>query len=320
MFSASIIVCTHNPRKDYLTRVLDALRRQTLPLSQWELLLLDNGSDAPLAPEWDLSWHPQARHIRENELGLTMARLRGIRESRADLLVFVDDDNVLDPHYLEIALGLAAEWPKIGVFGGSQIADYEQEPDTVFREFTHLLAVRTISQVLWTNVKGVDEATPRGAGLCLRRPLALRYVELAERNRLRKMLGRSGPNGLLSGEDTDIAWCVCDFGYGMLVTPALTLTHQIDKRRLDPSYLVKITEGYGASNIVLTQLHNLPGSKSNLVDNARDFLRILQANGLIGKRITIADLRGSWRGREILRQNAEFAAPLPSESPKNKPP
>jgi glycosyltransferase involved in cell wall biosynthesis len=315
MFSASVIICAHNPRQDYLAHVLDALRRQTLPLPQWELLLVDNGSDVPLAPEWDLAWHPHARHIRENELGLTTARLCGIRAATANLLVFVDDDNILDPRYLEIALDLAADWPKIGVFGGSQIAQYEQEPNDEIRDFAHLLAVRTIRQVLWTNVKGIDEATPRGAGMCLRRPLALRYMELVESNRLRKTLDRSGQDGLLSGGDTDMVWCVCDFGYGMLVTPALTLTHQIDKKRLDPSYLIKIVEGYGASNIVLTQIHNLPKSKSTLIDNARDLLRILQSNGLVGKRITIADLRGRWRGGEILRRNKELSLPAPGESP-----
>ena len=44
MVHASVIVCTHNPRLIYLRRVLEALRSQTLPLEQWELLLIDNAS------------------------------------------------------------------------------------------------------------------------------------------------------------------------------------------------------------------------------------------------------------------------------------
>ena len=39
----SVIICTHNPRSDYLRRVLDALKAQTLLREQWELLLIDNG-------------------------------------------------------------------------------------------------------------------------------------------------------------------------------------------------------------------------------------------------------------------------------------
>src|SRR5277367_5769846 len=96
----SVIVCTHNPRADYLRRTLDALREQNFPLNKWELLLIDNASEKPLAEVYDLSWHPQGRHVRELELGLTAARVRGIRESNGGLLVFVDDDNVLAPDYL----------------------------------------------------------------------------------------------------------------------------------------------------------------------------------------------------------------------------
>jgi len=47
---------------------------QTLPLEQWELLVIDNASNEPLLKVWDLSCHPHARHIREEELGLTPIR------------------------------------------------------------------------------------------------------------------------------------------------------------------------------------------------------------------------------------------------------
>ena len=73
----SVIICTHNPRPDYLRRVLDALKAQTLPKERWELLLIDNASNEPLSGEWDLSWHPHARHIREIQFinGLTAGQL-----------------------------------------------------------------------------------------------------------------------------------------------------------------------------------------------------------------------------------------------------
>jgi len=40
MIPVSVIICTHNPRPDYLQRVLDALKAQTLPKENWELLLM----------------------------------------------------------------------------------------------------------------------------------------------------------------------------------------------------------------------------------------------------------------------------------------
>src|SRR5258708_24159047 len=55
MLEFSVIICAHNPRPQYLRRVLEALRSQTLPKQEWELLLIDNLSSIPLMPNWDLS-------------------------------------------------------------------------------------------------------------------------------------------------------------------------------------------------------------------------------------------------------------------------
>jgi glycosyltransferase involved in cell wall biosynthesis len=40
----SVVIPTHNPRMDYLARVIDALRGQTLSKDLWELVIVDNGS------------------------------------------------------------------------------------------------------------------------------------------------------------------------------------------------------------------------------------------------------------------------------------
>ena len=48
MFAISVIICTRKPREDYLRRVLAALRTQSLPQNQWELLLVSVAADGPL--------------------------------------------------------------------------------------------------------------------------------------------------------------------------------------------------------------------------------------------------------------------------------
>jgi glycosyltransferase involved in cell wall biosynthesis len=111
MNTISLILCTHNPCRDYLAATLDGLRAQTLSVDQWEFLLIDNASEAGRGPNADLGWHPGARLIQEEKLGLTPARLRGIREAKGELLVFVDDDNILDTDFLESALKIAQERP-----------------------------------------------------------------------------------------------------------------------------------------------------------------------------------------------------------------
>lgn len=128
MPSVSVIICAHNPKPDYLQRALEALKAQTLPRSEWELLLIDNASKEPLASAWDLSWHPRGRHVREDQLGLTAARLCGIKDSTGELLVFVDDDNVLNPDYLSNALEISLSKTCVGAFGGNVVGEFEAAP------------------------------------------------------------------------------------------------------------------------------------------------------------------------------------------------
>ena len=75
----SVVICTHNPRPAFLSRALEALRRQTLPPAEWEVLIIDNLSDPPVASLVSLDWHPNAYLFREESLGLTPARVLGIR-------------------------------------------------------------------------------------------------------------------------------------------------------------------------------------------------------------------------------------------------
>src|SRR6266550_1021940 len=124
----SVVTCSHNPRSDYLEQVIEALKSQTLDKQDWEYLLIDNASDEPLTQRVNLSWQPNARHVREEKLGLTHARLCGISEARGDILVFVDDDNVLDADYLQQALRIADEWSILGAFGGQVRASFEEMP------------------------------------------------------------------------------------------------------------------------------------------------------------------------------------------------
>jgi len=151
MADISVIVCTRNPRGDYLHRVLEALNAQTLPKNNWELLVVDNASNERLADSLRLSWHPRARHIREDNLGLTSARMRGITEACGELLVFVDDDNVLAPDFLEKARTLYAQRPDLGAFGaGSLEPEFEVRPPSEILPRIRLLALRTVSSARWT--------------------------------------------------------------------------------------------------------------------------------------------------------------------------
>lgn len=238
----SVIICTHNPRREYLDRVLAALKAQTLPFEKWELLLIDNASQKLLSKEIELGWHSNVRHIREEQLGLTPARLRGIREASAETLVFVDDDNVLDADYLQEALKISQEWPMLGAWGGQCVPEFEEEPPSWTRAYWWLLALREFDIDTWSNLKEQYETAPCGAGLCIRKVVGQKYAELIRSDPKRVNMGRKG-NILTCGEDADIAFTACDMNLGTGLFKSLKLTHLMPAKRLQEDYLLKLREG-----------------------------------------------------------------------------
>jgi glycosyltransferase involved in cell wall biosynthesis len=254
MLLISVVICTHNPREPYLRRVLDALRAQTLPLERWELLLVDNASAEPLAPLWDLSWHPQGRHLREEKLGLTSARMCGITAARGENLVFVDDDNVLRQDYLETAVRIGGEYPWLGAWGGSCLAEYEAEPPPELRPWLAGLVVEKLTESTWAKLPTWTAAAPPGAGIVVRQKLARHYRELVGKEPLRLALGRSG-KVLASGEDGDMVLSGFKLGLGAGRFPELELTHLIPAQRVNVEYLERLYEGFGISGVVLNALY-----------------------------------------------------------------
>jgi glycosyltransferase involved in cell wall biosynthesis len=258
----SAVICSHNPRPDYLRRVLNALADQTLPLGRWELLLVDNASQQPLAAAWDISWHPNGRHIREDELGLTPARLRGIAEARAALLVLVDDDNVLARDYLERALSVSEQWPILGTWGGQILPEFEQMPEDWTRRYWNWIAIRQFERNRWSNLPEDRGDKPYGAGICVRQRVAESYAARVANDPLQRLLDRKGSQ-LLGGGDTDLCLTACNLGLGNGIFVGLKLTHLIPARRLEESYLLELVEAMTCSNVLLNYLMGTPLSRSS---------------------------------------------------------
>jgi len=299
MLDLSVIICAHNPRPHYLGRVLEALRSQTLPKSEWELLLIDNSSSTPLGAQWDISWHPNGRHCLESELGLSAARQRGIRESSGTVLVFVDDDNVLDANYLSIALRIGREWPRLGTWGsGATIPEFERQPPETVKALLPFLALRDADAPRWGNVP-VSESTPWGAGLCVRREIAVAYCDLNEQSGF-KITDRKGKS-LLSCGDVEISYVARCRGFGTGVFPELRLVHLIPKERLSTHYLLNIYQASHTSYLLLT--YKWSGSVPSYPFRPRALLSVLK-NWLtrrgLDRRRYFADLRAVIEARRLI--------------------
>jgi glycosyltransferase involved in cell wall biosynthesis len=304
MFGISVIICTHNPRSDYLARTLGALRMQTLSKKQWELLLIDNASKEQLTDTVDLSWHPHARHIREDELGLTPARVRGIRESRGELLIFVDDDNVLEPSFIETASSIHHKFGQLGAFGaGKIIPEFETRPDSELKPYLKMLSIRDEEVPVWANLIKYNGSTPWGAGLCVLREVGLAYAEILFSDKIRRILGRRGKI-LLSCEDIDLSLFACKLGFGTGVFPELSLVHLIPSRRLERKYLVELAGGNAASHLILSRLwgYETPNRENPILSWFRHLKRLLTLKD-IDREIYQAERRGEAKANELFAEH-----------------
>ena len=294
----SVIICTHNPRPDYFQRCVGGLRIQTLSCQDWELLLVDNRSDEPVADCVDLSWHPVASVVREETPGLAAARLRGIRESRGDLLVFVDDDNVLDRDFLEVARCTMEKRPFLGSWSGQCRPAFEQPPPEWTRRYSGNLVIREFDRDTWSNLPRLPETMPCGAGLCVRRSVALRYLDLHQSGKRSFQFDRNGTS-LLSGGDNDLAACACDVGLSVGLISSLKLTHLISPERLTEHYLVRLCEGIFCSAVVLDHFRSPESGPTSYKIRWHEPVRALLARGP-HRKIQLACLRGRRRGLELV--------------------
>ena len=236
----SVIVCTYNPRSDYLERCIEAIVHQVRDRPDREFFIVDNASRAPVTDLPIVRRHAISV-VSEPRPGLTAARECAARTATHDLLVFVDDDNVLAPGYLDAALELFRD-DRIGVLSGRVEPEYEVTPPAWFTRFEESIAIRRLATD-WLYVTSIPEYNryfPIGAGCCIRRDLLRSYFDRLEE--VDRIEGRRG-TALSAGEDTDIALFAIADGYLVGSCGRLRVTHLVPRRRTEPEYLVALNRG-----------------------------------------------------------------------------
>jgi glycosyltransferase involved in cell wall biosynthesis len=248
----TVIVPAHNPNPERLRSTLLGLRSQTLDDGSWELLLVDNASKTFPDEAWLAQSAPmRMRVLKEPLLGLSAARRRGLREAKGEFAVLVDDDNVLEPDYLDQTLASFAKHPRVGVAGGKSLPRFDTQPPEWAREFLPLLALRDLgNEEMISNGLRPSAAmrnqypafAPIGAGMALRRDAWECWLAAPA----------DGPpdrrgTELSSGGDNDIVLRAMRAGWEVGYFPQLVLTHIIPEGRLEADYLSRLNRGIQVS-------------------------------------------------------------------------
>ncbi|HEY6121646.1 MAG TPA: glycosyltransferase family A protein, partial [Pyrinomonadaceae bacterium] len=122
----SVIVPTYNQSR-YLTRAIESVWAQDL--DDFEIIVVDDGStDDTEAILQELSSQGKLRCFRQENLGPAAARNRGIRESRGELIAFLDSDDFWLPGKLKAQLDALARTGDRFSYCGSKVVDENESP------------------------------------------------------------------------------------------------------------------------------------------------------------------------------------------------
>jgi glycosyltransferase involved in cell wall biosynthesis len=108
----SVVICTYN-RAPLLRQTLGQLSRMRVPADvEWELLVIDNNSrDDTARVPLEFADKLPVRVVSEPRQGKTWALNRSLTEAAADLIVWTDDDVLVDEDWLGAFLMAARRFP-----------------------------------------------------------------------------------------------------------------------------------------------------------------------------------------------------------------
>ncbi len=143
MLRVSVVVATHE-RPDRLGRLLVALRGQSLPRDEYEVIVVDDGSGpetGALLEAEQAHGHLVLRSVRlARAVGPAGARNAGWALAEARLVAFTDDDCVPTPWWLEEVVRAAGENPDQILQGQTR-----PDPDELVAQNGKLLLTRTVT-------------------------------------------------------------------------------------------------------------------------------------------------------------------------------
>jgi glycosyltransferase involved in cell wall biosynthesis len=231
----SVVICTYNGASK-LPETIRYIANQKVPKHiPWEFVIIDNASSdntAAIARDvWNkYSCQNDFRIVHEPQPGLSYARTRGFASARFDYILLCDDDNWLNPHYIERVYEVMSAHENIGALGGNGELVFEEEPPAWVRAYSVYAAGQQAEK------SGMAKRnTVYGAG-CVIRKSAYDILQLAGyRSLLTDRLGKE----LSSGGDYELCLALVIAGFHIWYDEQLTFKHFITKDRITMEYYKK---------------------------------------------------------------------------------
>jgi glycosyltransferase involved in cell wall biosynthesis len=250
----SVIICSYN-RANYIINALDSLKNQTIPYDTFEVIVVDNNSTDNTEEKCihylkELN-QPNFIYTTELNQGSSFARNKGAALAKAPLLVFMDDDAVAEPDFLEKILLFFKEVPTASGMGGRIIPKYiPEEPDWMSHFVSSLVGNFNYSN-LRTAFKGGKY------------PLESNMV--VTRTAFERVGGFNvllpGVKGTLriGGEGKDFFYKMVSEGMIIFYDPAVIVHHVVEVSKLTREYMYRVASGIGRGERVRIEKKGICG-------------------------------------------------------------
>lgn len=244
----SVIICSYN-RQDYIIAALESLYEQTLLKSRYEVIVVDNNSQdqtSALVKEY-IRTHTDLNIIYklETQQGASFARNTGAALANADLLVFMDDDAIAEPDYLENILKFYKEHPFVSGLGGRIIPKYiPNEPEWMSHFVSSLVGNFDYS-------KEVEQFKP--GKYPLESNMIIRKKDFDLVNGFNTEL--PGVKGTLriGGEGKDFFLKLQKAEKIIFYDPSVIVHHVVEVKKLTSEYMYRVASGIGRGERVRTK-------------------------------------------------------------------
>jgi glucosyl-dolichyl phosphate glucuronosyltransferase len=227
----AVVVCTRD-RASWLGACLDSLRAQSADPTRFEVVVVDNASRDDTA---EVVRSAGVRLEREDVVGLSRARNRGLAVTDAPVVAFIDDDGRARPGWVAGLLDAFATSPSAAVAGGPIALRWGAgRPRWLTADLEPWYSGLDLGPV----ARPLDASeTLYGANFAVRRDVALSVGGFDTR------LGRAG-RSLRSGEESDLIARMRAHGE-IRYTPAAVVDHEVLPDRLSRRWLLRRTFAYG---------------------------------------------------------------------------
>ena len=240
------VICTYN-RYDVLPKAIESVRRQDLPADDFRIMVIDNSPDHARADLFGKRYIAVSNvaYIIEKKAGLSNARNVAACLCDTDLIVYLDDDAIAGPDWLDNIIAAFDRFGPTAQIVGGRVNPIWGAPRP---PWLHESMLGNLSVVDWGGGLRIAGDGEWFAGA----NIAFRTSAILENDGFATNLGRIGSGAsLLSNEEFHLVERIRAIGGQMIYAPDASVEHLVEPARLKRAWFRKRSAWQAVSDFTM---------------------------------------------------------------------